>query len=649
MKQPRRPGPPGLKSPPKAKSPQQNQQQQQQPQKQDKADSTTPEKPPPADAAPPTEALSDEQKQQRKLPPPASVSASAAKQASSPPKAAPGPGWRKPPQGRGLPGPKPPAGMLRKQPPPQNTRRPRHAIATPPAGELKLKKRPPPPGENPAIAQQTPQKLDLSGAAKPITPGKVLLSKPKQAAALSPPQAKDLAANEFKSLSLGSGLDLDSLLTSSSSSKTNALGDYKMADPAERKQMLIPIEPVSSLCKCGDSGPEEKDDLIHWKDYLPFFAGCGLRSGRMVLGGGGGAAGMGVGSGMKIYDIKKDCALVPFATYDSHDRLVNCITEHPCGSEIATSMDGYVFAFLVSSDGSLFEPVDQWKVIPEAPAMSTDGTPAPPGEDEAPQVTAIEFNNAGNLIATGGDDGKVRVWQYHSKQMELLLDVDEPGTDVTSVAFTSDSKHIVTCSKKNAANVWSLADGKAIHQLKPPSDDPILSKCLIRHVRMVRVMQMTPYGTLERHNFAMATFIDPNRGGYSYLCRMNAADWSVQYIVKLVKESVTTCVVSADGSLVAMSTNKGSVLVYSTLSMACIRRVSGCHQLPGTALCFDSKNEYLVSASMDKSYTLIPIDQSKMQTKEQHGCIEGVFRLLLQVVIVVIIAQVVTWNAATSL
>mmetsp|Transcript_20018 Transcript_20018/g.31756 ORF Transcript_20018/g.31756 Transcript_20018/m.31756 type:complete len:902 (-) Transcript_20018:154-2859(-) len=516
----------------------------------------------------------------------------------------------------------------------------------------------PPQPNSPNLQPKSPNQPPVQSTKVP-PPGKIYDSAPVKAADLkeSTPGKTDIKSNDVtpgkptkvKSAATGLGFEdvknrdlLPQLLDTEDELATTGIGSYSMADPGERKQFLVPIPPSDGgACGCGAT-PEE-NTAIHMKADLPFFTGVGLRSGRVALGGGGGMAGMGVGSGINIYDVRPDCALIPFATFNSNDKLVNCIAEHPCGSELAVSMEGAVFAFLISSIGDSFDCIDSWTVIPGAAASTSDPQPKQTkGEDdeeeELPQVTALEFSPSGDMIATGGEDGKVRIWKYHSKQMLAILNVTAEGEDVTSIAFTRDSKRIITCSKSPSAGVWTI-DGKLERKLALPPQLP--EGCVFRHFRVVRSMRMTRFGGVEENIFGIATVNGPKD---SFLVKTNiGGEWEPTGAVSVPGEVVTTCTVTSAGDQLALSTRTGTVMVYSCDSLECVKAIANCHGLPGTALCFTSNSEMLVSASMDKTYSLVPV-QPLSTRKSKPGFLQGLIRLMFQIFIVVVIAHVVTWR-----
>lgn len=403
---------------------------------------------------------------------------------------------------------------------------------------------------------------------------------------------------------------------------------YTLSTEEERKAYLIP-QPSG---RCGGGG----EPFYNLHGPMPFYAGSALRSGRFILGGGGGQKGTGVGSGLCIFDVKKNCPLIPFASFDSNDRLISCIAEHPSGSEVVLSIDECVYAFLVTTDGEGFHLIDDWVVIPpNSPEKVNTSDPAE--EVDPPQVTAIAFSFAGDLIATGGEDGQVRVWQYHSKQMVALFKVDEPENDVSSIALTPDSKFVLTCSNKTHCTVWSMADKKAFKQLKF-SDVP---DATFHNIRMVRTVSLVS-DEVQESTFAVAVLRTPTRGGWSYLVKYDIASWEAVQATRVAQSRVAQSSVSNDGRLIAVSTVDGKIMIFDTTSFACIHTVKSFHNLPGTAICFSNDDKHLVSVSSDKSYALVPIEG--IASKKSHGCTQAIVRTVLQILLVVIIAHIVTWN-----
>jgi WD40 repeat protein len=71
-------------------------------------------------------------------------------------------------------------------------------------------------------------------------------------------------------------------------------------------------------------------------------------------------------------------------------------------------------------------------------------------------VQSLAFNNAGNLLASGGFR-VVKLWRRPSDVRRLNLPVGNP---VTAVAVSSDGTLMASASSDNTIKLWSVADGK---------------------------------------------------------------------------------------------------------------------------------------------------------------------------------------------
>jgi WD40 repeat protein len=77
-------------------------------------------------------------------------------------------------------------------------------------------------------------------------------------------------------------------------------------------------------------------------------------------------------------------------------------------------------------------------------------------------VGAIAFAPRGDMIATGGDDFTVRLWEARTGRQRLVL---RHGHWVRAVAFTPDGKRLASSSFDDTVRLWDVATGREIYRL----------------------------------------------------------------------------------------------------------------------------------------------------------------------------------------
>merc|ERR1740130_1433552 len=81
---------------------------------------------------------------------------------------------------------------------------------------------------------------------------------------------------------------------------------------------------------------------------------------------------------------------------------------------------------------------------------------------------SVAFSPDSKLVVSGSDDETVRVWEAATgKEVQKL---EGHSSDVTSVAFSPDSKLVVSGSDDKTVRVWEAATGKEVQKLKGHSE-----------------------------------------------------------------------------------------------------------------------------------------------------------------------------------
>ena len=77
----------------------------------------------------------------------------------------------------------------------------------------------------------------------------------------------------------------------------------------------------------------------------------------------------------------------------------------------------------------------------------------------AGMTETVAFSPDGQLVATGGDDGTLRLWSVRDPaRPQLLATSHDSGTYVFGVAFSPDGKVVAAASADNLTRLWDVAD-----------------------------------------------------------------------------------------------------------------------------------------------------------------------------------------------
>jgi WD40 repeat protein len=132
-------------------------------------------------------------------------------------------------------------------------------------------------------------------------------------------------------------------------------------------------------------------------------------------------------------------------------------------------------------------------------------------------VTATGPKAKAHLVAVGGDDGKVRLWDVSNPDKlpkEPVGTFDEAhGGSVTAVAFSPDGRYLATASGRDAY-VWSVADRRKMYALPAEHRDAVTAVRFTPQSTLVTASKDKSIRTWKvgETGAAVATVID-HRGG----------------------------------------------------------------------------------------------------------------------------------------
>jgi WD40 repeat protein/serine/threonine protein kinase len=144
--------------------------------------------------------------------------------------------------------------------------------------------------------------------------------------------------------------------------------------------------------------------------------------------------------------------------------------------EAVLSPTGRIGALAVSPDGnwiatgSAGTEVQIWKVQDGPPRSGEeDRKPAARLSGHTAEVSALAFSPAGDLLASGGERGDVRLWRRETRGQSIAWVPDRElsghNGSITALRFTPDGRRLVSASGDRTCGQWDLASGEELRQL----------------------------------------------------------------------------------------------------------------------------------------------------------------------------------------
>ncbi|MEQ8789387.1 MAG: protein kinase [Pirellulaceae bacterium] len=152
--------------------------------------------------------------------------------------------------------------------------------------------------------------------------------------------------------------------------------------------------------------------------------------------------------------------------------------------EVAVSPDGEWAAVVCGDD----KEVRSWRLETGEPGMKLSYPPNTMTESEREQyeqefrrriddndaigwaepfsnrLNAVAFSPAGRLLAAGGADGQVVVWDFASGRVKHVLRGHEGG--ISSVRFHPDGRRLISADGRGVARIWDVQSGASLLELR---------------------------------------------------------------------------------------------------------------------------------------------------------------------------------------
>ncbi|XP_010527783.1 PREDICTED: SEC12-like protein 2 [Tarenaya hassleriana] len=309
----------------------------------------------------------------------------------------------------------------------------------------------------------------------------------------------------------------------------------------------------------------------------------------VVLAGGGGEGHSGIPNAIIISHVDLAANSLsgrPVANHLTGSDLPYRMTVHPGGDGLICGLPNRCRVFkweeILSSGDNDHDSEESERVVQEL--------------QDVGQQLALAFNRDGSVLATGGEDGTLRVFKWPS--MKMILNESKAHSSVKDLTFSLSGKFLVSLGAP-LCRVWDVSASAAVASLSKEKDE-IFAFCRF----------FSRNGDDEVLYVAAMT----DRGGS--VITWDTTSWKRKGAKQITKDAISAFNVSPDGKLLALGTIEGNVWVVDSGSMRVKQVVKRAHLGLVTALTFSPDSRGLVSASMDSSARLTLVEE---QMGEEHG------------------------------
>ncbi|KAJ0978535.1 hypothetical protein J5N97_014009 [Dioscorea zingiberensis] len=205
---------------------------------------------------------------------------------------------------------------------------------------------------------------------------------------------------------------------------------------------------------------------------------------------------------------------------------------------------------------------------------------------------ALAFNAEGSTLATGGEDGHLRVFKWPS--MEIILDQTDVHTTVRDLDFSADAKSLVSLGNSGPCRVWDLTSSKVEVNL-PREDGEVFGFC--------------KFG--RNADNTQLLYITAMHGDHGKIITWNTESWKRIGAKRIIRGAISAFDVSTDGKLLAIGTVGGDILVLTSSNMRVQKMIRKAHFGNVTAVVFSQDSRFLISASFDNTARVTPIEGKK--------------------------------------
>ncbi|XP_058069059.1 SEC12-like protein 2 isoform X2 [Magnolia sinica] len=166
-------------------------------------------------------------------------------------------------------------------------------------------------------------------------------------------------------------------------------------------------------------------------------------------------------------------------------------------------------------------------------ALKSSGKVLTELEDVGLQL-ALTFNAEGSILASGGEDGHLRVFKWPS--MEVLLDQPDAHASVKDLDFSSDGKFLASMGSSGPCRVWDLTSLMVVANL-PRENGEVFGFCRFS----------------RSSDDNQTLYVTAMQGQHGSIVSWNTISWERIGSKKIARDPISAFNVSADGEFLAVA------------------------------------------------------------------------------------------------
>lgn len=199
------------------------------------------------------------------------------------------------------------------------------------------------------------------------------------------------------------------------------------------------------------------------------------------------------------------------------------------------------------------------------------------------EVTSVAFSSDGRLLASGGVDRTVKIWEVSTRKLQRTLTGHK--NYVVAVAFSPDGDLLASGSTDNTIKIWDVSSGSLLQTL----DGDALGNSVL-------CVAFSPDGRL----------LAAGRWG-KVVELWDRATWSLKQTLTGHEAPVATVAFSPDRRLLASGSEDKTIRLWDAASGALVKTLTG-HEDRVLSVAFSPDGRVLASGSADSTIRLWDVD-----------------------------------------